>query len=121
MNFLFVLIPSVAIMAMITYKALQTGSVSNENEKETKPLSHVSYVIKEKILPKFEKVCFRARFLFSAKIKNVHETLKENISGHYSTFNDAVNGREDVGNKGGVVSFFLKSVTDHKKKLRNRK
>ena len=120
MSSLFILIPSFAIVAMIIYKAVKIRGNNKEDERKTVSLSHISYLVKEKILPKFEKVCLHTSCSFSEKAKHLHSTLKKNIHGHYSTFNDAVNGREDVG-KGGAASFFLKSVAEHKKKLRSRK
>lgn len=105
---------------MIAYKALQIRGKSMENKKETQPLSYIFFLLKEKAFPRFEKECIRAYCLFSKKAIYAHNTLKKNIYGHYSAFSDAVNGREDIV-KGGAASFFLKSVADHKKKLRNRK
>ena len=120
MSSLFVLIPSVAIISMIAYKAARMHD-SGKINKEVAPLSYVSCLLKEKLLPKFEETCLRTSYLLYVKVVHIHNVLKKNISVHYSTFNNAVNGREDVDNRGGATSFFLKSVADHKKKLRNRK
>jgi len=120
MSSLFVLIPFIAIVAMITYKALQIRGGEEEGGEEIPNLPYVSYLLKEKVLPKLEKIYLRTCCLFSEKSRFIHKTLKKNIYGHYLAFNDAVNGREDICN-GGAASFFLKSVTDYKKKLRNRK
>ena len=65
----------------------------------------------------FECACKKGTHLVFLRVADVCHKAGKHVSGKYAVFADSMNGKGDTKQK-GAPSFFLKSVSEHKKKMR---
>jgi hypothetical protein len=112
------LISIVGIIALLSYKMVRIAHTGGEVNINT--ISGISAdVFKNKLIDLFEHTHRKgAHFVFWGG-RYVYNKAGKHVSGKFNEFTDSMNGKGDTSKK-GAASFFLKSVSEHKKALHDR-
>jgi hypothetical protein len=110
------LISIVGIITLLSYKIVR---ITGGGEVNTSGGVSAD-ILKNKLVHLFEHTHRKgAHFVFS-RGRDVYNKAGKHVSGRYTVFADAMNGKGDISKK-GAASFFLKSVSEHKRKMRGER
>jgi len=105
------LVSTMGLISLLGYKAYKVGDMAYGNE-----YLNQSDVIKDRLIHILEHVFKNSTRTAFSKGKYVCGVASKHVYKKYSLFSDTMNGKGDISKK-GAASFFLKSVSEHKKEV----
>ncbi len=106
----------VGIVILVVYKMVRVGAYVEADMPETAPPA----VFKEKLSHIYGHICDKGTHSVLPKAKNIYHTVRKSVSDKHVAFTDTVKGKRNTDKK-GTASFFLKSVSEHKKAMKDKK
>jgi len=104
------------ITALLSYKIMRMAGGGESNISN----GISADVFKDKVIRLFERTHKKGTHFVLKTSKRAYSKAGKRISERYTVFSDTMNGKGDVSKK-GAASFFLKSVSEHKKKIREER
>jgi len=112
-SFSLLLVSIIGITSLIVYKMLRVS-----RGMETVTYDSISPDdFRKKLVYFFNYTCKKGNHCVLSRVKKTFNLTKGRILDKHSTFTDRMNGKGNTSKK-GAASFFLKSVSEHKKTFR---